>query len=49
MRSFSTKGTQRGLGTYSMKILGEKHLGGVVDFETSVNKGTTVYSSLKQK
>ncbi len=49
MRSFSTKGTQRGLGTYSMKILGEKHLGGVVDFETSVNKGTTFFISLKEK
>jgi hypothetical protein len=28
MRSFSTKGNQRGIGTYSMKILGEQYLGG---------------------
>jgi len=43
MRSFSTKGTQRGLGTYSMKILGEQHLGGVVDFTTSESDGTTFF------
>lgn len=41
MRSFSTKGAQRGLGTYSMKILGEQYLGGKVDFTTSETKGTT--------
>lgn len=43
MRSFSTKGTQRGLGTYSMKILGEQHLGGTVDFTTSEQEGTTFF------
>lgn len=43
MRSFSTKGTQRGLGTYSMKILGEKLLGGTVNFSTSEAEGTTFY------
>lgn len=43
MRSFSTKGTQRGLGTYSMKILGEQHLGGTVDFTTSKTEGTTFF------
>jgi len=43
MRSFSTKGTQRGLGTYSMKILGEQHLRGTVDFTTSEAEGTTFY------
>jgi len=43
MRSFSTKGTQRGLGTYSMKILGEQHLGGTVDFTTSASEGTTFF------
>jgi len=43
MRSFSTKGTQRGLGTYSMKILGEQHLGGKVDFTTSRDEGTTFF------
>ncbi len=43
MRSFSTKNTQRGLGTYSMKILGEQHLGGKVDFITSETEGTTFF------
>jgi signal transduction histidine kinase len=43
MRSFSTKGTQRGLGTYSMKILGERHLQGKVDFTTSEAEGTTFF------
>jgi len=43
MRSFSTKGTQRGLGTYSMKILGEQYLGGTVDFTTSESEGTTFF------
>lgn len=43
MRSFSTKGNQRGLGTYSMKILGERHLGGKVDFTTSESGGTAFY------
>ena len=43
MRSFSTKGTQRGIGTYSMKILGEQHLGGSVDFTTSETEGTTFH------
>jgi hypothetical protein len=39
-RSFSTKGPGRGIGTYSMKLLGEKYLGGRVSFETSENSGT---------
>jgi len=43
MRSFSTKGNQRGLGTYSMKILGEQHLGGIVNFTTSEAEGTTFF------
>jgi hypothetical protein len=46
MRSFSTKGVQRGLGTYSMKILGEQYLGGKVNFETDVEKGTTFFIEL---
>ena len=46
MRSFSTKGVQRGLGTYSMKILGEQYLGGKVNFETNVEKGTTFFIEL---
>lgn len=43
MRSFSTKGPQRGLGTYSMKILGEKLLRGAVSFTTSETEGTVFY------
>jgi len=43
MRTFSTKGPQRGLGTYSMKILGEQSLGGTVNFTTSEAEGTTFY------
>ena len=40
-RSFSTKGAGRGLGTYSIKLLGERYLGGRVGFTTSAAKGTT--------
>jgi signal transduction histidine kinase len=40
-RSFSTKGRGRGLGTYSIKLLGEKFLGGKVSFTSSVHDGTT--------
>jgi len=40
-RSFTTKGSGRGLGTYSMKLFGEKYLNGKVWFETSKENGTT--------
>lgn len=40
-RSFSTKGTNRGLGTYSMKLLSEAYLQGRVSFTTSETDGTT--------
>jgi signal transduction histidine kinase len=41
-RSFTTKGDPgRGLGTYSMKLLGERYLGGKVSFTTSASQGTT--------
>ncbi|MFA6029205.1 MAG: PAS domain-containing sensor histidine kinase [Elusimicrobiota bacterium] len=43
-RSFSTKGAGRGLGTYSMKLLGERYLHGNVSFESSEGKGTTFYA-----
>lgn len=46
MRSFSTKGVQRGLGTYSMKVFGEQCLGGKVNFTTHPEKGTTFYIDL---
>jgi hypothetical protein len=40
-RSFSTKeGRGRGIGTYSMKLFGEKFLGGKVSFKTSKENGT---------
>ncbi len=41
-RSFSTKGGfGRGLGTYSMKLLGEKYLHGRVSFDSTPETGTT--------
>jgi len=46
MRSFSTKGVQRGLGTYSMKILGEQYLEGKVNFITDPIAGTTFFIDL---
>lgn len=45
-RSFSTKGTGRGLGTYSIKLLGERYLGGKVGFTSAENTGTTFYIKL---
>lgn len=42
-RSFSTKGSNRGLGTYSMKLLGEKYLGGKIWFESAPESGTIFY------
>jgi len=41
-RSFSTKAKKgRGLGTYAMKLFGERYLGGAVSFVTSEEEGTT--------
>jgi nitrogen-specific signal transduction histidine kinase len=40
-RSFSTKGQGRGLGTYSIKLLGERYLKGRVSFTSSPEQGTT--------
>ncbi len=40
-RSFSTKAkVGRGIGTYSMKLLGEHYLGGKVEFTSEESKGT---------
>jgi PAS domain-containing protein len=47
-RSFSTKGKERGLGTYSMKLLGEKYLKGNVGFTSSKDKGTCFYIEIPQ-
>ena len=40
-RSFSTKGHDRGIGTYSMKLMAEKYLKGKVYFTSTLAKGTT--------
>lgn len=40
-RSFSTKGRGRGLGTYSMRLLTERYLGGRVSFASSTAEGVT--------
>lgn len=45
-RSFSTKGKGHGIGTYSMRLLGEKFLKGKVGFHTSKEKGTTFHIAL---
>lgn len=42
-RSFSTKGNNRGLGTYSMKLLTEKFLKGKIYFDSTQEKGTTFH------
>lgn len=49
-RHYSTKGEDgRGLGTYSMKLLGERVLGGQVSFTSSEAKGTAFYFRLPAK
>ena len=44
-RSFSTKGAGRGLGTYSMRLLTERFLGGEMAFTSTESEGTTFYAS----
>jgi signal transduction histidine kinase len=41
LRSFSTKGAGRGVGTYSVKLLTERYLQGSVSFTSSPEQGTT--------
>lgn len=49
-RSFSTKGgSGRGIGTYSMKLFGERYLGGKVSFRTSEAEGTSFSFILPKK
>lgn len=43
-RSFSTKGSARGVGTYSMRLLTERYLKGTVGFESSPEKGTIFFA-----
>nr|WP_319569656.1 HAMP domain-containing sensor histidine kinase [uncultured Draconibacterium sp.] len=45
-RFYSTKGKGRGLGTYSMKLLGERYLNGKVGFTSGEEIGTTFYIQL---
>ncbi len=45
LRSFSTKGTNRGLGTYSMRLLSERYLKGKVWFTSSQEDGTRFYAA----
>lgn len=47
-RSFSTKGAGHGIGTFSIKLLGEKYLGGSVWFRSSEEQGTTFFLSLPE-
>lgn len=47
-RSFSTKGSGRGLGTYSMKLLSERYLKGSVKF-VSNNEVGTIFSATYPK
>ncbi len=46
-RAFSTKGQGRGLGTYGMKLIGERYLGGSVSFISNEQEGTTFFFRLK--
>jgi signal transduction histidine kinase len=39
-RSFSTKGSGRGIGTYSIRLLVSRYLGGAVEFSSSKEEGT---------
>lgn len=48
-RSFTTKGSGRGLGTYSAKLLTEKYLGGRVGFNSDKINGTSFYIILPIK
>jgi signal transduction histidine kinase len=43
-RSFTTKGSGRGLGTYSIKLLTENYLGGRAWFESNTGQGTTFHA-----
>lgn len=40
-RSYSTKGENRGIGTYSMKLFTEEYLGGRIDLTSNKAEGTT--------
>jgi signal transduction histidine kinase len=48
-RSFTTKGSGRGLGTYSIKLLSERYLGGSVSFTSDEGEGTKFVVKLPMK
>lgn len=48
-RSFSTKGPSRGIGTYSIKLLAERYLGGRVSFTSDAATGTTFRVELPRR
>ena len=48
-RSFSTKESSRGLGTYSVRLLSERYLKGSVYFESDIKEGTTFYATYPKK
>jgi hypothetical protein len=48
-RSFSTKGTGRGIGTYSIRLLTENYLGGNVSFVSNETDGTIFSIELNRK
>ncbi len=46
-RSFSTKGSGRGIGTYSMRMLTERYLGGNMSFRSDEGIGTTFTAKIR--
>lgn len=48
-RSFSTKGRDRGVGTYSIKLLTERFLGGKAQFISNEESGTTFFVTIPKK
>jgi signal transduction histidine kinase len=48
-RSFSTKGTNRGIGTYSIKLFTEKYLKGAIRFVSNEELGTTFYVTYQKQ
>lgn len=47
-RSFSTKGLDRGIGTYSIKLLAESYLNGKADFISNETEGTIFWIDLSK-
>jgi len=47
--SFSTKGSDRGLGTFGMRLLIQNYLGGRISFSTDEHSGTTFYAQVPRR